>query len=292
MKTRQYKSSHQKSNFSLKSFKDTAIAVYCILILGSVLAAYVFTSFELTNIDYDELDFDAILAPPFSKGHLLGTDYLGRDLFNRLMLGTQAYLVPGFMAVAVAISFGSLLGALTVFGGKRIKLFIKISTELLQTMPRLVILLLVIAIFEPDIYYIMLVIGISNIPNIASLVSRRIDILRDKSFIEASIANGTPTLTLIYKHILWYNCRILLIGQSALGMAEAVLMETSLSYLGFGVQEPVPSWGNMVQSGTNYLLQGNFWSSTIPAVSIMLVLVAFYLLAEVLIKRIDRSPDS
>jgi len=279
----------RNKKMSLSFFMDSFIIFYCVLVIGFVLVAYTITTFELISIDYEDMDFDAILAAPLSPGHFLGTDYLGRDLLNRLLLGTQAYLVPGLMAISISLFFGSLLGSLTVFSSKHIKKIIKLSTDLLQTMPRLVLLLLVIAIFEADIYYIMLVIGITNIPTIADLVSRRIDILREKSFIEASIANGTPKHTLIVKHILWYNCRILLIGQAALGMAEAVLMETSLSYLGFGVQEPEPSWGNMVQTGTNYLLQGNLWSSTIPALAIMLVLIAFYLVAEVLIKRIDRS---
>ncbi|HFD31874.1 MAG TPA: ABC transporter permease [Gammaproteobacteria bacterium] len=284
-----YRSANKNQENRTWSFFEFVVLIYCILILGSVLAAYTITSFEWMTLDYEEMDFDAILAPPLTANHFLGTDYLGRDLLNRLMLGTQAYLVPGIMAVFIAIFFGSLLGSLTIFANGYFKTLIKYTTELLQTMPRLVLLLLVIAIFEPDIYYIMLVIGITNIPGIAILVSRRIDILRNKSFIEASIANGTPLGTLIFKHILWYNCRALLIAQAALGMAEAVLMETSLSYLGFGVQEPTPSWGNMVQAGTNYLLQGKLWSSSIPAIAIMLVLLALYLVADVLIKRSERK---
>jgi len=282
-----YKS--KQKNTSSRSFFEGLILIYCVIILGSVFVAYTLTTFELVNVNYEDMDFDAILALPFTEGHLLGTDYLGRDIFNRLLMGTQAYLIPGLMAVSISIIFGSILGSLTIFKNRGIKRAISLSTDLLQTMPRLVLLMLIIAIFEADIYYIMLVIGVTNIPTVADLVSRRIDILRDKSFIEASIANGTPSHTLIGKHILWYNCRILLIGQASLGMAEAVLMETSLSYLGFGVQEPIPSWGNMVQTGTNYLLQGNLWSSTIPAFAIMLVLLAFYLIAEVLIKRIDKN---
>lgn len=284
-----YRSANKKQEIRTWTVFEFVVLIYCILILGSVLTAYAITSFDLMPLDYEEMDFDAILAPPLTPNHFLGTDYLGRDLLNRLMLGTQAYLVPGIMAVFIAIFFGSLLGSLTIFANRYFKTLIKYTTELLQTMPRLVLLLLVIAIFEPDIYYIMLVIGITNIPGIAILVSRRIDILRNKSFIEASIANGTPLATLIFKHILWYNCRALLIAQAALGMAEAVLMETSLSYLGFGVQEPTPSWGNMVQAGTNYLLQGKLWSSSIPAIAIMLVLLALYLVADVLIKRSERK---
>ncbi|MDH5730208.1 MAG: ABC transporter permease subunit, partial [Gammaproteobacteria bacterium] len=102
------------------------------------------------------------------------------------------------------------------------------------------------------------------------------------NFIESSIAMGLPTHLIIFKHILWYNCRSILIIQATLGMGEAILMETSLSYLGFGVQEPTPSWGNMVQAGSNYLMQGNFWPSTAPALAIMFTILGFYLLGDAL----------
>ncbi len=104
--------------------------------------------------------------------------------------------------------------------------------------------------------------------------------LREKNFIEAAIALGLPTRIIILKHILWYNCRALLIIQATLGMGEAILMETSLSYLGFGVQEPTPSWGNMVQSGANYFLQGNLWPSTAPALAILFTILGFHLLGD------------
>jgi peptide/nickel transport system permease protein len=112
-----------------------------------------------------------------------------------------------------------------------------------DSFPRLVLILLVIAAFKPDIYYIMMVVGLTNVPVVASLIKGKIQFLKQKNFIEADAALGLPTKTIILKHILWHNCRSLLIIQATLGMAEAILMETSLSYLGFGVQEPTPSWG-------------------------------------------------
>jgi len=278
----------KRKHFILRRWIDRLIVLYCLVVLGSVLTAFTITQFNIIELDYEAMDFQSILTPPLTNGHILGTDYLGRDLFNRLLLGTHAYLLPGLMAVSISILFGALLGSLTLFANKRLRKVITLSTELMQTTPRLVILLLIIAIFEANIYYVMLVIGITNIPTVANLISHRIDILRNKRFIEASIANATPIHILIFKHILWYNCRTILISQAALGMAEAVLMETSLSYLGFGVQEPTPSWGNMVQAGSNYLLQGNLWSSSIPALAIMSVLLAFYLLAEVVVKQLNK----
>lgn len=88
---------------------------------------------------------------------------------------------------------------------------------------------------------------------------------------------------------MWYNCRAILVAQAALIMSEAVLMEVSLSYLGFGVQEPTPSWGNMIQSGANYLMQGQIWASTIPAIAVMIVLSALFLASNLVIKKLDKA---
>jgi peptide/nickel transport system permease protein len=219
-------------------------------------------------------------APPFTPGHALGTDFLGRDLLSRLVLGIQAYFLPGLLAVAISLVGGSVLGVLAGWRGGWWDTLITYFANLLDSFPRLVLILLVIAAFKPDIYYVMVVVGITSMPVIANLVAGKIAFLRQKSFIEAAHALGLPAHTVILKHILWFNCRALLVIQATLGMAEAILIETSLSYLGFGVQEPTPSWGNMVLSGANYFLQGNFWPSTAPALAILATILGFQLLGD------------
>src|SRR5438093_6227921 len=154
------------------------------------------------------------------------------------------------------------------------------SDLLLDSFPRLVLILLVIAAFKADIYYVMVVVGITGMPVIANLIAGKIAFLRQKSFIEAAHALGLPAHTVILKHILWLNCRALLVIQATLGMGEAILVESSFSYLGLGLQEPTPSWGNMVQAGANYFLQGNFWPSTAPALAILATILGFQLLGD------------
>ena len=112
--------------------------------------------------------------------------------------------------------------------------------------------------------------------------------LQEKSFIDSAIASGLSVTNILFKQVLWFNCRGIILSQASLVMSEAILMETSLSYLGFGVQEPDASWGNMIQSGASYLLQGNIWSSTIPAIAVMLVLSAFFLLSNLLVHKMDK----
>jgi peptide/nickel transport system permease protein len=292
-KTEYHRSNRTEPNyFSRITSKDAAILIYSLFIFTLVLIAYLCSIFLFTPHSPDEMALNKILLAPFQDEqglYWLGTDYLGRDILTRLIMGVQAYFLPGLLAVSIAIGIGSLLGALSIFAQQSIQKTIKYLNDFLQTVPRLVLLLLIIAIFEPDIYLIMTIIGISNIPSVANLVSARVEILRDKSFVDFAKTSGLPPHSIIFKHLLWYNCRALIISQAALAMGEAILMETSLSYLGFGVQEPAPSWGNMVQTGANYLLQGNYWSSTIPALAIMMVLSALYLFSHTVIRILDKE---
>jgi peptide/nickel transport system permease protein len=259
------------------------------LIVVLVAVSYAAGLFHLLPYDPDAVDLDLMLASPGTGGHLLGTDFMGRDLFARLILGIQAYFLPGLLAVAVAIVPGAALGVLAGFREGRADTVITWGSNLVDSFPRLVLILLVVAAFKPDIYYIMVVVGLTNVPAVVSLVKGKIRFLKEKNFIEAAEALGLPPRTIVLKHILWHHCRASLIIRATLGMGEAILMETSLSYLGFGVQEPTPSWGNMVQSGANYLLQGNFWPSTVPAVAILLVILGFHLLGDGLNNLLERK---
>ncbi len=259
---------------------DLVYVGYGLLIVTLVVASYLLGSLNLLPRDPQELNLELMMAPPGTSGHLLGTDFMGRDMLARLIVGIQAYFLPGMLAISVALLLGTLFGVLAGYRGGRFDRVITYVNNLIDSFPRLVLILLVIAAFKPDIYVIMLVVGLTNVPVVASLVKGKILFLREKNFIEADIALGVPAGTIILKHILWHNCRSILIIQATLGMAEAILMETSLSYLGFGVQEPTPSWGNMVQSGANYLMRGSFWPSTTPALAILFTILGFHLLGD------------
>ncbi|MDH5229705.1 MAG: ABC transporter permease [Gammaproteobacteria bacterium] len=261
---------------------DLLYLCYGITIVSLVVISYFLGAFNLLPFDPEEMDLDNMMVGIGAEGHILGTDFMGRDLLSRMILGIQAYFLPGLLAIVIALSFGSFLGVLSGFYGGRIDTGVTYFNNLVDSFPRLVLILLVVAAFKPDIYYIMIIVGLTNAPVVAALIKNKIQFLKQKNFIESSIAMGLPTHLIIFKHILWYNCRSILIIQATLGMGEAILMETSLSYLGFGVQEPTPSWGNMVQAGSNYLMQGNFWPSTAPALAIMFTILGFYLLGDAL----------
>ena len=259
---------------------DLVYVGYGLLVVALVLASYLLGAFGWLPHDPQAMNVALINAAPFTPGHLLGTDFLGRDLQARLILGIQAYFLPGLLAITISVVAGSVLGILAGYRGGWFDTLITYFNNLLDSFPRLVLILLVIASFKPDIYYVMVVVGITGMPVIANLIAGKIAFLRQTNFIEAAHALGLPAHTVILKHILWLICRAALVIQATLGMAEAILVETSLSYLGFGVQEPTPSWGNMVLAGANYFLQGNFWTSTAPALAILATILGFQLLGD------------
>ena len=259
---------------------DLVYVGYGLAVVALVLASYALGALGWLPHDPQAVNVALINAPPLTPGHPLGTDFLGRDLQSRLIIGIQAYFLPGLLAIAISVAGGAVLGVLAGYKGGWLDTVITYFANLLDSFPRLVLILLVIAAFKADIYYVMVVVGITGMPATANLVAGKIAFLRQKSFIEAAHALGLPAHTVILKHILWFNCRALLVIQATLGMAEAILVETSLSYLGFGVQEPTPSWGNMVQAGANYFLQGKFWPSTAPALAILAAILGFQLLGD------------
>jgi peptide/nickel transport system permease protein len=187
----------------------------------------------------------------------------------------------------VSLLFGALFGILVGFWPERFGTAVGLLLQLLESLPKLVLILLVVALFRPDIYLILLVVGITNIPAAAELLRARIAALRRKSYIEAAVALGLPPSQVILKHVLWLHGRGLVLIQATIGMGEAILIETSLSYLGFGVQEPTPSWGNMVALGKDYFFRGELWISTVPAMAILLTVLGFHLLGDALLERLE-----
>ena len=259
---------------------DLAYVGYGLLIVALVLVSYVLGVFHWLPHDPEQIRFDLLNAPPGSAGHLLGTDFLGRDILSRLIVAIQAYFLPGLVAIVISLVAGTTLGALAGYRGGGVEVLVTYFNNLVDSFPRLVLILLVIAAFKADIYYIMIIVGVTGVPVVASLVAGKIAFLRQKHFIEAAHVLGLPAHVIVLKHILWYHCAPLLVIRATIGMGEAILIETSLSYLGFGVQEPMPSWGNMVQAGANYFFQGKFWPSTAPALAILFTILGFHLLGD------------
>jgi peptide/nickel transport system permease protein len=262
-------------------------AFYGTAVVLVVTVVYLCSVLGVLPTDPDAMDLAAVNELP-STTHLMGTDFVGRDLLTRIMVGTQAFFLPGLLSVSVSLLLGGIFGVMAGYWPERFGTLVGLFLQLLEALPKLVLILLVIALFRPNIYLILLVVGITNIPATAELLRSKIAVLRSKSYIEAAIALGIQPARVILKHILWLHGRGLVLIHATIGMGEAILIETSLSYLGFGVQEPTPSWGNMVSLGKDYFFRGELWVSTAPALPILATILGFHLLGDTLREPLDR----
>lgn len=251
---------------------------------GLFVVAYLVAFFliSITNSfikDPMRVDIQNMFLPP-SVDHVFGTDYLGRDIFSRIVKGTEAFFLPGLLSITISTFFGLMFGIISGYYSRIFSRIIFYFLNIIDSIPRIILILIVIVIFNPSIYLIMTFVGITSIPKIASYIKSKVEILKKQGFIEACRALGLSQRTIILKHIVWLSSKSVLIIHATLGMCETILIETSLSYLGIGVQEPLPSWGNMVAMGKDFFFKGQILLSTIPAIVILITIMGLYLLGD------------
>lgn len=219
-------------------------------------------------------------------GHWLGTDALGRDLLSRLASASARFALPGLLAVATALGLGGLLGVAGGLAGRLPGALASWVIQVLDSVPKLVLVLLVAAITGSQLPWIMATVGLTFAPQVAGAIRSSIDRLKATAFIEAERSLGVGMGRVVFVHILWGHARRLLLAQVTSLLAYAVLVESSLSYLGgeLGVQEPAASWGNMLALARDGLFQGHFLPAFAPAALISCTLLGFSLLGQGLLE--------
>jgi peptide/nickel transport system permease protein len=222
-------------------------------------------------------------APPFGV-YLLGTDELGRDVFARMLEGTPVSLTIGFVAVGISISVGILLGGLAGFYG-RIRLgLITVDTlimrfvDIMLCFPTFFLILTVVALLPPSIYNIMIVIGLTSWMGTARLVRAEFLSLREQDYVMAARSQAIPEMRIIFQHIV-PNAIAPVLVSATIGVATAILTESALSFLGFGVQPPDATWGNILSDGKGYIFDAP-WLTFTPGFTILFVVLAFNLCGE------------
>lgn len=216
-----------------------------------------------------------------SADHLLGTDQLGRDLFLRLVHGTEAFYVPGMVACVVALVGGVFGGALAGFYGGVFAALFRYVSALILSFPRFILILLVLSITGEGIYVMAVLTGLIYLPLVGESVYRKVQQFRATEFIEAARAHGLHDRRVLFYHILFHNCMPPIMRHLLYLFGYVILVETSLSYLGdFGRQEPDPSWGNMIAAGREYIFQGEILFVAVPAVAIGLTIFGLIVLGD------------
>jgi peptide/nickel transport system permease protein len=231
-------------------------------------------------------------VPPLSRDtggafHALGTDRFGRDVWTRLVYGARVSMGVGVVSVLVSIVLGVLVGAVAGFWRGPIALTLLGLTDFVLAIPRVVLLLLIAALWQPSTALVIVVLGLTGWMSIARLVHGEVRALAVRPFVEGARAVGARRVRVLARHIL-PNALTPVIVAGALGIGNAITLEAGLSYFGLGVQPPTPSWGNMIASGRDVLVNAP-WVAAAPGVALVLVVVACTLLGDALRDVLDPS---
>jgi len=251
---------------------------------------------EFRNLDFIDIlpSADWVLMPPIpyspvsnnlddtlqqpSKKHWLGTDENGRDVTARMIYGAQVSLKVGFVAVGISLLIGVYLGSLAGYYGGWVDNLISRFIEIMMCFPFFFLVLAVMAFLEPGINKIMVVIGITSWTGMARLVRGEFLKIKNEEYVMAAKALGMSDFKIIFRHIL-PNAIAPVLVSATFGVASAVLVESALTFLGFGVQIPTPSWGEILSQGERYLQIG-WWLALFPGIAIFITVFAYNILGE------------
>ena len=252
-----------------------------VAVAGSVIVIVLFAvsllAPWLAPHDPNAIDLANVLAPP-SGGHPFGTDPLGRDVLSRMIWGAGISLKVGFVATGIAILIGTILGALSGYYGRWVDAVIMRFVDIMLCFPAFFLILAVIAILEPSIWNIMIVIGLTGWMGVTRLVRADFISLKERDFVQAARVIGAGDLRIIFLHIL-PNAMASVLVTATLGVAGAILTESALSFLGIGVQPPTPSWGNILTVGKDNI-DIAWWLSFYPGLAILTTVLGYNLLGE------------
>ena len=245
--------------------------VSLLALLAPVLAPYDPTAINVAQ------DLSGIFQPP-SMQHWMGTDALGRDVFSRMLYGARVSLWVGFVSVGIATCIGVTLGLLAGYYGGLVDEIVMRAVDIMLCFPSFFLILAVIAFLEPNLVNIMVIIGLTSWMSVARLVRAETLSLREREFIAAAKLAGTKPRYILLRHIL-PNALAPVFVSATLGIAGAILTESSLSFLGLGMQPPMPSWGTILLEGKQAMGIA-WWLSVFPGFAILLTVLGYNMLGE------------
>lgn len=259
-----------------RNFRRNRLAVAGGVVILVLYLAAIFAP-ALAPYNPDHLHPRQALKPP-SREFPLGTDRQTRDVLSRILVGSRASLSVGFVAVAILVGIGVLVGALSgYFGGWTDNLLMRV-VDILLAIPQLLLLLLAVALFKPGLWTTMLVIGLTSWMPTARIVRGQFLTIKAQDFVLAARAMGASAGRIIVRHLL-PNALAVIIVQATLWLSFAILLESSLSFLGLGVQPPQPTWGGMLADGRRNMREA-WWLTTFPGLAIFVTVLAFNLLGD------------
>lgn len=232
----------------------------------------------LAGADPAEVKMDQILQPP-GNGHLLGTDELGRDVWSRLLYGGRVSLAVGFLAMALSVSVGVILGTVSGLSGGLIDRLIMRTSDVLLSIPSILLMIGLQAIAPAGIHSVTLVIGFTGWMLIARVIRTEIKAIRKETYVLAAKKLGAGPVRRFSSHLL-PRCMPSIIVFAAGSAGHAILAEATLSFLGLGIPQTIPSWGNMLTGAQGYLMSGAWWLAVFPGLCIALTIYFIHVLGD------------
>jgi peptide/nickel transport system permease protein len=270
-------------------WRDRRAAFGLAVLLGAALVAVLAPALAGDPIAQRDIVATRFLQP-FSSDvhghfHLLGTDRFGRDVWARLAYGARVSLGVGTLAVLVSVLVGVAIGAAAGFWRGWTGTLLLGLTDFALALPRVVLLLLLASLWQPSAGLVILVLGLTGWMTIARLVHGEVRALAVRPFVEGAVGLGASDLRVLIRHIL-PNAMTPVIVAAALGLGNAIMLEAGLSFLGLGVQPPTPSWGNLIASGRDTLVNAP-WVAAAPGVALVIVVIGATLLGDAVRDRLD-----
>jgi peptide/nickel transport system permease protein len=259
-----------------RGFAENRPAVYSLMLIALLVAATLLAP-VMTPHGRDAMDLQSILAPP-SAQHPLGTDELGRDVLARLLYAGRFSMLVAFCSVAIALAIGVLMGTIAGYFGRSADAAVTIAVDLFLSVPVFLVLLVVASAAGGRLWIIPLVIGGTSWMETSRVVRSLVLSLRDEGFVEAARAAGAKETSIIARHVLPQTLPSLVVS-ATVGFAQAMLVESALSFLGFGVQPPVPTWGNMLQNAAVFIREAPV-AAFAPGFMIFVICLSFNQIGE------------
>lgn len=242
------------------------LVIFLIIALSAIFAPVI------SPADPNEITGDFGVGP--SGDYLLGTDLVSRDIASRLIYASRVSLAVGIGAVAIYVVIGTILGAIAGFFGKWVDMIIMRLTDIFMSFPYLMVILVLVSIMGPSLYNIIIVLGLLGWPGIARIVRGSVLSIKEMDYVKAGIALGYSAPKIVFQHIL-PNCLAPILVNATFGIASAIIMEASLSFLGMGVQPPTASWGNMLTEAQSLtVLSTQPWLWVPPGLMILLAVLS------------------
>lgn len=266
-----------------RRFKKNKMAFLGLIILALLITVAIFAPL-IAPYGYDEQNLQDAMQK-MSLRHLLGTDNLGRDIFSRLVYGSRISLFVGLIAVVIGAVIGGLIGSVAAYYGGTVDTVFMRIIDIMMSIPSMVLAITICASLGPGLINTMVAVGFSSVPTYARVVRSAVLTVKQQEYIEASKSLGANTRIILLKHII-PNCMAPIIVQASLGVGNAILSAASMSFIGLGIQPPVPEWGAMLSAGRTYIR--NYPQMVIfPGLCIMITIFAINLAGDGLRDALD-----